>query len=64
MIKTHQLISTALVGAIALGGVQYLGSQNVSAAELRLAHFTSPKHPMDRLFMRPWTKQIGKMSGG
>tara|TARA_A100001037_G_C15117265_1_gene622010 strand:- start:1073 stop:2101 length:1029 start_codon:yes stop_codon:yes gene_type:complete len=63
MIKTCNLISTALVGVIALGGAQYFGSQNASAAELRLAHFTSPKHPMDRLFMRPWTKQVSKMSG-
>jgi len=64
MIKTHQLISTALVGAVVLGGAPFIGSQDVSATELRLAHFTSPKHPMDRLFMRPWTKQIAKMSGG
>jgi len=64
MIKTHQLISTALVGAVALGGAQFIGAQDVSAKELRLAHFSSPKHPMDRLFMRPWTKNVAKMSAG
>jgi TRAP-type C4-dicarboxylate transport system substrate-binding protein len=64
MIKTHQLISAALLGAVALGGAQFIGAQDVSAKELRLAHFSSPKHPMDRLFMRPWTKKIAEMSGG
>ncbi len=64
MIKTHKILSAALLGAIAFGGVQFAGAQDVTAKELRLAHFSSPKHPMDRLFMRPWTKQVGEMSAG
>lgn len=35
-----------------------------AAVELKLAHFMSPKHPMDRFIMRPWSKQIAKESGG
>ncbi|MBK20155.1 MAG: C4-dicarboxylate ABC transporter substrate-binding protein [Rhodospirillaceae bacterium] len=64
MTKTHKFISAALLGAVALGSAQFVGSQDVSAKELRLAHFSSPKHPMDRLFMRPWTKKVASMSAG
>lgn len=34
------------------------------SAELRLAHFMSPKHPMDRFMMSPWTQQVAKFSNG
>ncbi|MFQ5852810.1 MAG: TRAP transporter substrate-binding protein [Candidatus Binatia bacterium] len=30
--------------------------------ELKLAHFMSPKHPMDRFLMRPWAKEIAKIT--
>ncbi len=46
----------ALAGVLAAGPAQ--------AVELKLAHFMSPKHPMDRFIMRPWTKEIAKASGG
>ncbi len=32
------------------------------AAKLSLAHFTSPKHPMDRLIMRPWTEEVARLT--
>jgi TRAP-type transport system periplasmic protein len=34
------------------------------AQELRLAHFMSPKHPMDEHMMRPWTAEVAKLSNG
>ncbi len=46
----------------ALAGV--LAAGPAAAVELKLAHFMSPKHPMDRFIMRPWTKEIAKASGG
>jgi TRAP-type C4-dicarboxylate transport system substrate-binding protein len=30
--------------------------------ELKIAHFMSPKHPMDRFLMRPWAKEIAKVT--
>ncbi len=41
-----------------------LAAGPAQAVELKLAHFMSPKHPMDRFIMRPWTKEIAKASGG
>ena len=32
------------------------------AAELSLAHFTSTKHPMDRLVMRPWSEDVSRLT--
>lgn len=46
----------------ALAGV--LAAGPAAAVELKLAHFMSPKHPMDRFIMRPWTKEIAEASGG
>ncbi len=34
------------------------------AVELKLAHFMSPKRPMDRFIMRPWSEEIAKLSKG
>lgn len=52
------LIAVVLMGALISGGGV------VNAKELKLAHFTSPKHPMDRLVMRPWTEEVAKLSKG
>jgi len=38
------------------------GSWALAAEELRLAHFMSPRHPMDHFLMRPWTKEVAKLS--
>jgi len=40
------------------------GAAPVVAGELKLAHFMSPKHPMDRFIMRPWSKELAELSGG
>ena len=32
--------------------------------ELKLAHFVSPKHPMDRFLMRPWSEEVAKLANG
>lgn len=50
--------------AIAVASAAYLGTGAANAGELKLAHFMSPKHPMDRFIMRPWSKEIAKMSNG
>jgi TRAP-type C4-dicarboxylate transport system substrate-binding protein len=50
--------------AVAVASTACLGAGIANAGELKLAHFMSPKHPMDRFIMRPWSKQIGKMSSG
>lgn len=46
------------------GGLTALDARTAGAAELKLAHFMSPRHPMDSKVMRPWTEQVKKMSGG
>lgn len=34
------------------------------AQELKLAHFMSPKHPMDEHLMRPWIAEVARLSNG
>ncbi|MCY4547565.1 MAG: TRAP transporter substrate-binding protein [Defluviicoccus sp.] len=53
----------ALLGATAAAMLLGLGAA-AGAAELKLAHFMSPKHPMDRFIMRPWSEEVAGMSGG
>lgn len=53
----------ALVAAIAAGMLSGLGG-GAHAVELKLAHFMSPKHPMDRFIMRPWSEEVATLSGG
>ena len=48
----------------ALCGLLVAAAGSVHAGELKLAHFTSPRHPMDRLVMRPWGAEVGKRSNG
>lgn len=38
------------------------GSWVFAAEEIRLAHFMSPRHPMDHFLMRPWSKEVAQMS--
>ena len=64
MMRLRNLFALAAVGAFAFAGVLIVSPADTGAVELKLAHFTSPKHPMDSLFMRPWTEKIKKMSGG
>ncbi|MEE2956909.1 MAG: TRAP transporter substrate-binding protein [Pseudomonadota bacterium] len=70
MINVRYLIGTMSLGFILATSNPVLGDlvdkpgSGFGHSNLRLAHFTSPKHPMDRFFMRPWTKALKKMSGG
>lgn len=36
----------------------------VSAKEIKIAHFVSPKHPMHRFLMAPMAAELAKVSGG
>jgi len=51
------LAAGLLGGAIALPA---LTSTPAVSAEIKLAHFMSPRHPMDRFLMRPWTEEVAK----
>ena len=53
-----------LMVVAALCGLLVAAATSVHAGELKLAHFTSPKHPMDRLVMRPWGAEVAKRSNG
>ena len=57
------LPSRILLGAAAAAMLLGLGA-SAGAAELKLAHFMSPKHPMDRFIMRPWSEEVAAKSGG
>lgn len=61
--KISRLRTGAMV-AVAVAATVAMGTGMAAALELKLAHFMSPKHPMDRFIMRPWTKEIAKVSGG
>ncbi len=52
------------VAALATAYAVALAPAPAGAVELKLAHFMSPKHPMDRFIMRPWAEEIAKLSGG
>ena len=63
----HTLRPLGTLGAVALAGMAAaLGAAATAAnaVELKLAHFMSPKHPMDRFIMRPWSEEIAKLSKG
>ena len=51
------LAAGLLAGAIALPA--FVATPAV-AAEIKLAHFMSPRHPMDSFLMRPWTEEVAK----
>jgi TRAP-type C4-dicarboxylate transport system substrate-binding protein len=63
--KIHKaLLPISAVAVLAAAGTVALTPAPAGAGEIKLAHFMSPKHPMDRFIMRPWTKEIAKLSGG
>jgi TRAP-type C4-dicarboxylate transport system substrate-binding protein len=63
--KIHKAFMPATtVAALAAASVAALISAPAAAVEIKLAHFMSPKHPMDRFIMRPWAEEIAKLSGG
>lgn len=66
MILQIRALGVATVAALAIYGALASGlvsAGSASAEELRLAHFMSPRHVMDRVMMRPWSKQIAEISG-
>ncbi|MBT5047928.1 MAG: TRAP transporter substrate-binding protein [Rhodospirillaceae bacterium] len=64
MFTLRNALAVSAVGAFAFVAAIWAVPSATLAADLKLAHFTSPKHPMDRLFMRPWTKRVQTMSAG
>ncbi len=63
--KIHKaLLPISALAAFAVAGSVALTATPAGASELKLAHFMSPKHPMDRFIMRPWSEEIAKLSGG
>lgn len=63
--KNHKaFMPITVVAALAAAGSAALPSAPAAAVEIKLAHFMSPKHPMDRFIMRPWSEEIAKLSGG
>ena len=57
-------LSISAAAAIAAASAVALTPAPAGAGEIKLAHFMSPKHPMDRFIMRPWSEEIAKLSGG
>ena len=64
MIELRRISMVAALAAILVAGAVAVPGGPATAAELKLAHFMSPKHPMDRFIMRPWSKEVGKLSNG
>ena len=62
MVRLSKLVSYVAVAAVVLAGFIVVGPSAGSTEELKIAHFMSPKHPMDRFLMRPWAKEIAKIT--
>jgi TRAP-type C4-dicarboxylate transport system substrate-binding protein len=62
MVRLSRIVSYVTFAAVALAGFIVVGPSAGSTEELKLAHFMSPKHPMDRFLMRPWSKEIAKIT--
>ncbi|MDE0794873.1 MAG: hypothetical protein OSB76_04430 [Alphaproteobacteria bacterium] len=53
------IVAAGILGTVA---VPSLVVSPAVSAKIKLAHFMSPRHPMDRFLMRPWTEQIAKVT--
>ena len=62
MVRLSRFVSYVAVAAVALAGFIVVGPSAGFTEELKIAHFMSPKHPMDRFLMRPWAKEIAKIT--
>lgn len=51
-----------VIGLVA--GTLGISTGAADAAELKIAHWMSPNHPMDRFVMSPWAAEVSKKSGG
>jgi TRAP-type C4-dicarboxylate transport system substrate-binding protein len=59
--NSRTLFRTVLVSLVSIG-IALVNPALIPAEELKLAHFMSPKHPMDRFLMRPWAKEIAEIT--
>ena len=64
MLRTNRGIIEIAIALVIAFGVTMLGSGDAFAQELKIAHFMSPKHPMDVRMMRPWAAEVEKLSNG
>lgn len=62
MFSFSKIICYAALVSFATTGSILVGPSVGLAEELKLAHFMSPNHPMDRFFMRPWSEEIAKIT--
>jgi TRAP-type transport system periplasmic protein len=58
----EEKMARQFLAALAVGFA--LATASASATELKLAHFMSPQHPMDRHVMTPLAERIGEATGG
>ncbi len=64
MFRANRIAFYLTVVLVTALGVTLLGSGNAFTQELKLAHFMSPKHPMDVHMMSPWAAELAKLSNG
>ncbi len=62
MVRFSKIVCYVIVAVLVLAGSMVIGPTVGSTEELKIAHFMSPKHPMDRFLMRPWAKEIAKIT--
>lgn len=62
MTKLHSLCRLPLAAVAVAGLLSGIAPAPAAAEELKLAHFMSPNHPMDKFLMRPWSEEVAKMS--
>lgn len=60
----RSFVALPIAGAVAATLLAVGHSLPATATEIKLAHFMSPRHPMDRFLMRPWSEQVAKMTDG
>ncbi len=62
MVRLSRFVSYAVIAPLVLVGSMAILPSAGFTEELKIAHFMSPKHPMDRFLMRPWAKEIAKIT--
>ncbi len=62
MVRLSRFVSYVTFAAVVLTCSLVVGPSAGFTEELKIAHFMSPKHPMDRFLMRPWAKEIAKIT--
>ncbi len=62
MVRLLRFVSYVVIAPLVLVGSMAILPSAGFTEELKIAHFMSPKHPMDRFLMRPWAKEIAKIT--